>query len=142
MATTSDIGRHGQPLAGVSHTDHNRHGQDGKSIVQRWWASVTPTVALVAAVVAVLLVAAAILTGLSNRVTGYQSEAEQYLPATTSSASVSTQAQAPADSTSAGTGGDTGLCREYTKDVTIAGRTETIYGTACRQPDGSWDISG
>jgi surface antigen len=31
-----------------------------------------------------------------------------------------------------------GPCREYTLDATIGGKTEQIYGTACRQPDGSW----
>jgi len=31
-------------------------------------------------------------------------------------------------------------CREYTQSVTIGGRSETAYGTACRQPDGSWQI--
>ncbi len=29
-------------------------------------------------------------------------------------------------------------CREYQQTVTIGGRTERAYGTACRQPDGSW----
>lgn len=31
-----------------------------------------------------------------------------------------------------------GPCREYTMDVVIGGRIEKAYGTACRQPDGSW----
>lgn len=31
-----------------------------------------------------------------------------------------------------------GPCREYTMDVVIGGRSEKAYGTACRQPDGSW----
>ena len=31
-------------------------------------------------------------------------------------------------------------CREYTKNVSINGRLEQAYGTACRQPDGSWEI--
>ena len=31
-------------------------------------------------------------------------------------------------------------CREYTTDTTIAGRTEEVYGTACRNTDGSWQI--
>ncbi len=31
-------------------------------------------------------------------------------------------------------------CREYTQNITIGGQTETGYGTACRQPDGSWKI--
>jgi surface antigen len=31
-----------------------------------------------------------------------------------------------------------GPCREYTMDVVIGGRLEKAYGTACRQPDGSW----
>jgi len=30
-------------------------------------------------------------------------------------------------------------CREYTTSVTISGREETAYGTACRRPDGSWE---
>lgn len=33
-----------------------------------------------------------------------------------------------------------GPCREYTLDARIGGRTEQVYGTACRQPDGSWRI--
>lgn len=32
-------------------------------------------------------------------------------------------------------------CREYQQTVTIAGKPETAYGTACRQPDGSWKIT-
>jgi surface antigen len=31
-----------------------------------------------------------------------------------------------------------GPCREYTVDGLIGGKRETIFGTACRQPDGSW----
>lgn len=31
-------------------------------------------------------------------------------------------------------------CREYQQTVTIGGDTETAYGTACRQPDGTWKI--
>ena len=31
-------------------------------------------------------------------------------------------------------------CREYTVDATIGGKTEQIYGTACRQADGSWKV--
>ncbi|NKB57764.1 MAG: glycine zipper 2TM domain-containing protein [Alphaproteobacteria bacterium] len=31
-------------------------------------------------------------------------------------------------------------CREYQKTVTVNGRSEEAYGTACRQPDGSWKI--
>ena len=33
-----------------------------------------------------------------------------------------------------------GPCREYTVDATIAGKPDEIYGTACRQPDGSWKV--
>ena len=29
-------------------------------------------------------------------------------------------------------------CREYTTEAWIDGRRETVYGTACRQPDGTW----
>lgn len=31
-------------------------------------------------------------------------------------------------------------CREYQQTVTVGGRTQEAYGTACRQPDGSWRI--
>jgi surface antigen len=31
-------------------------------------------------------------------------------------------------------------CREYQQTVTIGGKTESAYGTACRQNDGSWKI--
>ena len=33
---------------------------------------------------------------------------------------------------------ESGPCREYTVDASIGGRPEQVYGTACRQPDGSW----
>ena len=33
-----------------------------------------------------------------------------------------------------------GPCREYTIDAVIGGRPDKVYGTACRQPDGSWKI--
>ncbi len=31
-------------------------------------------------------------------------------------------------------------CREYIRTVTIGGRTQQAYGTACLQPDGAWKI--
>ena len=31
-------------------------------------------------------------------------------------------------------------CREFQQTVTVGGRTEQAYGTACLQPDGSWEI--
>ncbi|MFP6748903.1 MAG: RT0821/Lpp0805 family surface protein [Alphaproteobacteria bacterium] len=31
-------------------------------------------------------------------------------------------------------------CREYEQTISVQGKTETAYGTACRQPDGSWKI--
>ncbi len=31
-------------------------------------------------------------------------------------------------------------CREYTTRALVGGRTREAYGTACRQPDGSWRI--
>jgi surface antigen len=31
-----------------------------------------------------------------------------------------------------------GPCREYTIDATVAGSKDKVYGTACRQADGSW----
>ncbi|WP_440997006.1 RT0821/Lpp0805 family surface protein [Arhodomonas sp. SL1] len=33
-----------------------------------------------------------------------------------------------------------GPCREFTMEAEIGGGTEEVYGTACRQPDGSWRI--
>lgn len=33
-----------------------------------------------------------------------------------------------------------GPCREYTMDAVVGGRMERVYGTACRQPDGSWRV--
>lgn len=35
-------------------------------------------------------------------------------------------------------GGD--YCREYNQNVTVGGRTQASYGTACMQPDGSWKV--
>jgi surface antigen len=31
-------------------------------------------------------------------------------------------------------------CREYQQTVTVGGQTQQAYGTACRQPDGSWKV--
>lgn len=33
-------------------------------------------------------------------------------------------------------------CRDYKSRATIGGRAETVTGTACRQPDGTWRIVG
>ncbi len=33
-------------------------------------------------------------------------------------------------------------CREYQQTVTVGGEPQSAYGTACRQPDGSWEILG
>ncbi len=35
-----------------------------------------------------------------------------------------------------------GPCREYTIDAMVGGKREKIYGTACRQSDGSWQVQG
>ena len=32
-------------------------------------------------------------------------------------------------------------CREYRTTAIIAGERQQVYGTACRQPDGSWQIA-
>jgi len=34
--------------------------------------------------------------------------------------------------------GHNDYCREYRTTADIAGKKQQIYGTACRQPDGSW----
>jgi surface antigen len=31
-------------------------------------------------------------------------------------------------------------CREYNQTINVGGKTERGYGTACRQPDGTWQI--
>lgn len=42
-----------------------------------------------------------------------------------------------------GTQRDTGqYCREFQQTVSVGGRNEEAYGTACRQPDGTWQIVG
>ena len=35
---------------------------------------------------------------------------------------------------------DKGPCREFTVDAKVGGKTKQVYGTACRQADGSWKI--
>ena len=37
---------------------------------------------------------------------------------------------------------DGSFCREYQQTVTIGGRSQQAYGTACRQADGSWRVAG
>jgi surface antigen len=32
------------------------------------------------------------------------------------------------------------FCREYTNKIVIGGKEQEGYGTACRQPDGSWKV--
>ena len=39
-----------------------------------------------------------------------------------------------------GTSSSGAYCREFQQTVTVGGKTENAYGTACRQPDGSWKI--
>jgi len=36
---------------------------------------------------------------------------------------------------------DGSFCREYTSMVEVGGKSETAYGRACRQVDGSWKIA-
>jgi surface antigen len=31
-------------------------------------------------------------------------------------------------------------CREYQQTITVGGERQPSYGTACRQPDGTWHI--
>lgn len=32
------------------------------------------------------------------------------------------------------------VCREYTQTIVIGGQVQETYGTACRQPDGTWRV--
>ncbi|MGO1118527.1 RT0821/Lpp0805 family surface protein [Rhodovibrionaceae bacterium A322] len=40
-----------------------------------------------------------------------------------------------------GTSSDGNQCREFQETVVIGGKEESAYGTACRQPDGTWRIN-
>ena len=31
-------------------------------------------------------------------------------------------------------------CREYRTTAIVSGKSQEIYGTACRQPDGAWKV--
>lgn len=35
---------------------------------------------------------------------------------------------------------DGGYCREYNQTINVGGKNQQGYGTACRQPDGTWKI--
>lgn len=37
-------------------------------------------------------------------------------------------------------GEDGRYCREFTSTATIGNQTQSVYGRACRQPDGAWEI--
>tara|TARA_B100000676_G_scaffold92046_2_gene91739 strand:+ start:15598 stop:16074 length:477 start_codon:yes stop_codon:yes gene_type:complete len=39
-----------------------------------------------------------------------------------------------------GTDNNGNYCREYQTTVTVGGEYQQAYGTACRQPDGSWKV--
>ncbi len=32
-------------------------------------------------------------------------------------------------------------CREYSQTITVDGRKESAYGTACQNPDGTWQVT-
>lgn len=49
-------------------------------------------------------------------------------------------AQGTITPTRVGQSSDGEYCREYQQTITVGGRTERAYGTACRQPDGSWRV--
>lgn len=36
--------------------------------------------------------------------------------------------------------GASGPCREYSIDAVIGGKNDKVFGKACRQPDGSWQM--
>lgn len=38
--------------------------------------------------------------------------------------------------------GDGTYCREFTQIITEGGKSEQAFGTACRQPDGTWKVTG
>jgi len=40
-----------------------------------------------------------------------------------------------------GTASNGAYCREYQHTITVGGKTEEAYGTACRKSDGSWAVA-
>lgn len=38
--------------------------------------------------------------------------------------------------------GHSGPCREFILDASVGGERDEVYGTACRQSDGTWQIRG
>lgn len=51
-----------------------------------------------------------------------------------------TQAQYTVTPVRSFTGPQGRYCREYTTQALVGGRTQEVYGTACWQPDGSWEV--
>lgn len=39
-----------------------------------------------------------------------------------------------------GTSSSGRYCREYQQTISVGGKQQSGYGTACRQPDGSWEV--
>lgn len=39
-----------------------------------------------------------------------------------------------------GTSSSGRYCREYQQTIVVGGKQQSAYGTACRQPDGSWEV--
>ena len=39
-----------------------------------------------------------------------------------------------------GYSGSGAYCREYQQTIIVGGKQHSAYGTACRQPDGSWQV--
>lgn len=50
------------------------------------------------------------------------------------------QASGVVTATREGTSTSGRYCREFQQRVTIGGKTEEAYGTACRAPDGAWEV--
>jgi len=38
--------------------------------------------------------------------------------------------------------GDGAYCREFNQEITVDGKRENVFGTACRQSDGTWKVTG
>ena len=51
-----------------------------------------------------------------------------------------TSAYPPLAESDAPTTTDGRYCREFTSTAQIGGETEAVYGTACWQPDGTWEV--
>lgn len=121
---------------------HTHHDDDGGRSGDRLRVAIGMAVILFAGLAAGILLS----VHFGDRAQGYETRAAAYLQDNAAGSTIVDETvEAEAMPTSATTlAHDTTqagpICEEFTKLVTIGGENQTIYGTACRQPDGTWDV--